>query len=58
VEAAVEDAAILDEFFRSGEGSEEEVNQAYQQALKQLEELEFTLHAQRSRRCPACRAGN
>jgi peptide chain release factor 2 len=42
VEAAVEDAAILDEFFRAGEGSEEEVNQAYQQALKQLEELEFT----------------
>ena len=42
MEAAVEDAAILDEFFRSGEGSEEEVNQAYQQALKQLEELEFT----------------
>lgn len=38
----MEDAAILDEFFRSGEGSEEEVNQAYQQALKQLEELEFT----------------
>lgn len=38
----MEDAAILDEFFRAGEGSEEEVNQAYQQALKQLEELEFT----------------
>ncbi|MBX5438334.1 MAG: peptide chain release factor 2 [Thermoflavifilum sp.] len=42
VQAAVDDAAVWDEFFRAGEASEEEVNQAYQQALKQLEDLEFT----------------
>lgn len=42
VRAAVDDAAVWDEFFRAGEASEEEVNQAYQQALKQLEDLEFT----------------
>ncbi|PJJ75366.1 peptide chain release factor 2 [Thermoflavifilum aggregans] len=42
VKTAVEDAAVLDEFFRAGEASEEEVNEAYRQALKQLEDLEFT----------------
>ncbi|MBX6380759.1 MAG: peptide chain release factor 2 [Thermoflavifilum aggregans] len=42
VQTAVEDAAVLDEFFRAGEASEEEVNEAYRQALKQLEDLEFT----------------
>lgn len=42
VQSAIDDVAVLDEFFRSGEASEEELNQAYTHALKQLEELEFT----------------
>jgi len=40
-EAAVEDFAVLHEFWKAGEGSEEDVRAAYENALKRLEEAEF-----------------
>jgi len=40
-ERAVEDFAVLFEFWKEGEGDEEEVKIAYQQALKAIEEAEF-----------------
>ncbi|MFN5761443.1 MAG: peptide chain release factor 2, partial [Sphingobacteriales bacterium] len=40
-EAAVEDFAVLFEFWKEGEGDEEDVKLAYQQALNALEEAEF-----------------
>ncbi|WP_115867814.1 peptide chain release factor 2 [Marinoscillum furvescens] len=41
VETAVEEAETLQEFLDEGEGSEEEVEKAYQKALEEVEELEF-----------------
>jgi peptide chain release factor 2 len=41
VDTAVEDFAILWEFWKEGEGSEEEVKAAYDKALAQIEEAEF-----------------
>jgi peptide chain release factor 2 len=40
-QAEVEDLSILFEFYQAGEGSEEEVEDAYKKALKTVEELEF-----------------
>jgi peptide chain release factor 2 len=41
VEGAVEDFAVLFEFWKEGEGSEEEVKTAYNKAITQIEEAEF-----------------
>ena len=41
VNNSVEDFAILFEFWKEGEGSEEEVKVAYDKALEQIEEAEF-----------------
>jgi len=41
VEAAVEDFAVLFEFWKEGEGTEEDVKAAYQNALQKIEETEF-----------------
>ena len=38
---AVEDFAVLFEFWKEGEGEEEEVKAAYQQAITAIEEAEF-----------------
>jgi len=41
VDAAVEDFAVLFEFWKEGEGSEEDVKAAYEKALATIEEAEF-----------------
>jgi len=41
VETAVEDFAVLFEFWKEGEGTEEDVKAAYEKALKEIEEAEF-----------------
>jgi peptide chain release factor 2 len=41
VETAVEDFAVLFEFWKEGEGSEEDVKEAYRHALQKIEEAEF-----------------
>lgn len=41
VQTAVDDSAVLLEFHKEGEASEEEVNSAYRKALGDLDELEF-----------------
>jgi len=41
VEAAVEDFAVLFEFWKEGEAEESEVQEAYANAVRELEELEF-----------------
>ena len=41
VETAVEDFAVLFEFWKEGEGSEEEVKNSYDKALQALDEAEF-----------------
>jgi peptide chain release factor 2 len=41
VDAAVEDFAVLFEFWKEGEGSEEDVKAAYEKALAVIEEAEF-----------------
>jgi peptide chain release factor 2 len=41
VEASVEDFAVLFEFWKAGEATEEEVKEAYQQAIAAIEEAEF-----------------
>jgi peptide chain release factor 2 len=41
VEAAVEDFAVLFEFWKEGEGSEDEVKAAYDKAIAAIEEAEF-----------------
>jgi peptide chain release factor 2 len=41
VETAVEDFAVLFEFWKEGEGSEEEVKTAYEKALQSIDEAEF-----------------
>jgi peptide chain release factor 2 len=41
VETAVEDFAILFDFWKAGEASEEETREAHQKALAQIEEAEF-----------------
>ncbi|MEI6948257.1 peptide chain release factor 2 [Paraflavisolibacter sp. H34] len=41
VEASVEDFAVLFEFWKEGEGTEEEVKSAYEGALRKIEEAEF-----------------
>ncbi|RXF67617.1 peptide chain release factor 2 [Arcticibacter tournemirensis] len=41
VEAAVDDVAVMFDFFQAGEASEAELKEQYQTALKKLEELEF-----------------
>lgn len=40
-ESAVEDFAVLFDFWKAGEASEEETKEAYQKALQQLDEAEF-----------------
>jgi peptide chain release factor 2 len=47
VEASVEDFAVLFEFWKEGEGSEDDVKEAYRDAIQKLEEAEFksTLNA-------------
>ncbi len=41
VKSSVEDTAILFDFWKEGEATEEEMQSAYLQALKELDELEF-----------------
>ncbi len=41
LEAAVEDFAVLFEFWKEGEGAEEDVRAAYQNALQKIDEAEF-----------------
>ncbi|TWF42671.1 peptide chain release factor 2 [Chitinophaga polysaccharea] len=41
VNAAIDDSAVLNDFFKEGEASEEEVEQAYSDALTALDDLEF-----------------
>jgi len=41
VETDVEDFAVLFDFWKEGEAKEEEVKEAYQRALKQMDEAEF-----------------
>ncbi|MFD2161235.1 peptide chain release factor 2 [Paradesertivirga mongoliensis] len=41
VDSAVEDAAVMYEFFQSGDATEDELKEQYQIALTKLEELEF-----------------
>lgn len=41
VAGSVEDFAVLFEFWKEGEGSEEDVRAAYEQAVKSIEEAEF-----------------
>lgn len=41
VNAAIDDSAVLNDFFKEGEASEEEVEQAYGDALTALDDLEF-----------------
>jgi peptide chain release factor 2 len=41
VETAVEDFAVLFDFWKAGEGDEHEVKEAHQKALQQLDEAEF-----------------
>lgn len=41
VNAAIDDSAILNDFFKEGEASEEEVEQAYSAAVEALDDLEF-----------------
>lgn len=40
-ETAVEDFAVLFDFWKAGDATEEETKQAYEKALKQIEEAEF-----------------
>ena len=41
METAIEDFAVLFDFWKAGEGSEQEVKEAYQRAMQQIEEAEF-----------------
>jgi peptide chain release factor 2 len=41
VETAVEDFAVLFDFWKAGDASEEETKEAYEKALQQIEEAEF-----------------
>jgi peptide chain release factor 2 len=41
VESAIEDFAVLFEFWKAGEGNEAEVKEAYQSALRLIDEAEF-----------------
>ena len=41
VDGAVEDFAVLFEFWKEGEGSEDEVKTAYEKAIQAIEEAEF-----------------
>lgn len=41
LERSVEDFAVLFEFWKAGEGSEEETKEAYEKAVAQIEEAEF-----------------
>lgn len=41
VHTAIEDSSVLNDFFKEGEATEEEVEQAYNTALTALEDLEF-----------------
>ncbi|MBA3675418.1 MAG: peptide chain release factor 2, partial [Chitinophagaceae bacterium] len=41
VETAVDDFAVLFDFWKEGEATEEEVKEAYQKAFKQIEDAEF-----------------
>ncbi|WP_212004278.1 peptide chain release factor 2 [Chitinophaga sp. HK235] len=41
VQTAIEDSSVLNDFFKEGEATEEEVAQAYSNALSALEDLEF-----------------
>src|SRR6185437_11219659 len=41
VKSSVEDFAVLYEFWKEGETSEDEVKQTYDNALKEIDELEF-----------------
>ncbi|HUX84582.1 MAG TPA: PCRF domain-containing protein, partial [Chitinophagaceae bacterium] len=39
--SSVEDCAVLQEFFKAGEGSEQEMDVAYRNAIRELDDLEF-----------------
>ncbi len=39
--SSVEDCAVLQEFYKGGEGSEQEMDAAYRNAVKELDDLEF-----------------
>jgi peptide chain release factor 2 len=41
VESAVEDFAVLFEFWKEGEGTEDDVKVAYDNAIQQIEDAEF-----------------
>ena len=41
VETAVDDFAVLFDFWKEGEATEEEVKEAYTKALQQIEDAEF-----------------
>lgn len=41
VNAAIDDSAVLNDFFKEGEAAEEEVEQAYSAAVEALDDLEF-----------------
>ncbi|MCW3465575.1 peptide chain release factor 2 [Chitinophaga nivalis] len=41
VNAAIEDSGVLNDFFKEGEATEQEVEQAYEAALSALDDLEF-----------------
>ncbi len=41
VNAAIDDSAVLNDFFKEGEATEEEVEQAYNAAVAALDDLEF-----------------
>ncbi|MGN7823936.1 peptide chain release factor 2 [Chitinophaga varians] len=41
VQTSIEDSSVLNDFFKEGEATEEEVEQAYNTALTALEDLEF-----------------
>lgn len=41
METGIEDFAVLFEFWKAGEGNESEVREAYQSALRQIDEAEF-----------------
>ncbi len=40
-EAAIEDVAVLFDFFKEGEASEEEIDEAFSSAMEAIEEMEF-----------------
>ena len=55
LESAVEDFAVLFEFWKAGDATEEETKEAYDKALTMLEEAEFKAHSMnRKMNCRLC----